>query len=559
MNNPIDADVIIIGAGFAGLAAALRIKDTNQGLPAEKQLTYVVLEADAQRLGGRAWTRDGVDMDFGGGYIGATQTQIQYLVRRYQVQTIETFLPQDRNFKWLYQNGKNEFTRFPGDNPLAFPGGLNALSLLLKLDGFAIEVRDHLADPTLSALAYLDTKTVADWINEQRAEWDAHPVPVDPSDPNIGVGISADTAEVFVTSVRSAFSLEPSEVSMFFLLYYAATAGGYSSLVDVSGGTGAAEATRFALGTQSLVEAIRQDIDPNNKTVLRGARATKIAYDASGVVVTCDVTGADGNVTQRSLRGRRAIVAMAPPVSINRLSYDPPLEKGDGASVMRYELCQAMGKALGRTIKGFVRFERPFWRERGLMGFLLSAGLPITENPLDWTLDNVWVDPSGNEPDRYSLMTFIVGASASHWSEKHTKAERARAVIAHLKRVYRFENSELLNPSDPESNYVEEDWPQQCVNGLGAPDAMMPPGALTQFGSALRTPIGPIHWAGAESSTEWCGYMNGAIESGFRAASEAVRAVLSGAAGASGAGEGPDDQPPRGTTPPAGVAPKKAA
>lgn len=43
---------------------------------------------------------------------------------------------------------------------------------------------------------------------------------------------------------------------------------------------------------------------------------------------------------------------------------------------------------------------------------------------------------------------------------------------------------------------------------------------LTRYGSALRQPIGRIHWAGSESATEWCGYMNGAIQSGIRAVSE---------------------------------------
>ena len=35
-----------------------------------------------------------------------------------------------------------------------------------------------------------------------------------------------------------------------------------------------------------------------------------------------------------------------------------------------------------------------------------------------------------------------------------------------------------------------------------------------QFGPALRPPVGRIHWAGTETSTEWCGYMDGAVGSG---------------------------------------------
>ena len=50
----------------------------------------------------------------------------------------------------------------------------------------------------------------------------------------------------------------------------------------------------------------------------------------------------------------------------------------------------------------------------------------------------------------------------------------------------------------------------------------MPPGVLLGWGDALRTPVGPLHWAGTETATEWAGYMDGAIESGQRAAAEVL-------------------------------------
>ena len=53
----------------------------------------------------------------------------------------------------------------------------------------------------------------------------------------------------------------------------------------------------------------------------------------------------------------------------------------------------------------------------------------------------------------------------------------------------------------------------------------MPPGGWTGFGQALRTPIGPLHWAGAETATVWNGYMDGAVQSGQRAASEVLAAL----------------------------------
>jgi monoamine oxidase len=41
----------------------------------------------------------------------------------------------------------------------------------------------------------------------------------------------------------------------------------------------------------------------------------------------------------------------------------------------------------------------------------------------------------------------------------------------------------------------------------------------------LRDPVGPLHWAGTETATEWCGYLDGALSSGLRAAEAVLRAL----------------------------------
>ncbi|HLY32828.1 MAG TPA: FAD-dependent oxidoreductase, partial [Ktedonobacterales bacterium] len=50
----------------------------------------------------------------------------------------------------------------------------------------------------------------------------------------------------------------------------------------------------------------------------------------------------------------------------------------------------------------------------------------------------------------------------------------------------------------------------------------MPPGVWTTYGHVLRAPIGRLHWAGTETATEWNGYMDGALQSGERAAHEVI-------------------------------------
>lgn len=69
--------------------------------------------------------------------------------------------------------------------------------------------------------------------------------------------------------------------------------------------------------------------------------------------------------------------------------------------------------------------------------------------------------------------------------------------------------------------YLETDWSEQPWS-LGGMVAHFPPGALTNYGSALRAPVGRIHWANTESATLMHGLMEGAVRSGERAAREVL-------------------------------------
>ncbi len=45
----------------------------------------------------------------------------------------------------------------------------------------------------------------------------------------------------------------------------------------------------------------------------------------------------------------------------------------------------------------------------------------------------------------------------------------------------------------------------------------------SDYGAALRAPVGRIHWAGTETAEVFTGYMDGAVRSGERAAAEVRR------------------------------------
>lgn len=71
------------------------------------------------------------------------------------------------------------------------------------------------------------------------------------------------------------------------------------------------------------------------------------------------------------------------------------------------------------------------------------------------------------------------------------------------------------------TSYTEKVWADEEYNG-GCPVSFGVPGIMFTFQS-LRRPHGRVHWCGTETSTHWAGYLNGAVQSGRRAALEILQ------------------------------------
>jgi monoamine oxidase len=108
---------------------------------------------------------------------------------------------------------------------------------------------------------------------------------------------------------------------------------------------------------------------------------------------------------------------------------------------------------------------------------------------------------------------FVDGEDARVLSDLPARERRKLALRSYV----RYFGPEAGRPR----RFFDQVWDHEAYTG-GCPVGVMPPGVMTEYGPALRAPVGRIHWAGTETATKWNGYMDGAVRSGERAAAEAL-------------------------------------
>lgn len=450
-----NCDVVIVGAGFAGLACARRLRAAGS--------SAVVLEA-RERVGGRSapGILAGRNLDVGGQWVGAGHDRLRDLLREHRLRLYPQY---DDGAAILYYGGRArrfignipQVSRFIGEIPRVHPWAL--LELELGLRNLA---RSH-ADLPLDEpwrhprAAALDAITLESWARRH-----LH---------------SRAARAVFDAAVRAIFSAEPGDISLLYFLFYCRSNDGFEALIGTAGG---AQAELVEGGMHCLAVALA-DTCSGDLQAAEPVRA--IRQDADGVTAITD---------RGSYRARRLVLAIPPTLQAD-ITFEPALP------VARDRLGRRM--PMGSVIKCLVAYERPFWRGAGLSGLAISHELPFS--PV--------FDASPPDGASGALVGFFDGAPALAWSAAEPAARRA-AVLDSLAACF---GPEARKPVDyVEKDWLAEPWSRGCYVGL------MPPRVLTELGAALRTPAGRIHFAGTETATEYCGYIEGAIRSGERAAAE---------------------------------------
>jgi monoamine oxidase len=447
-----EADVVVVGAGLAGLAAARDLTAAGASV--------VVLEA-RDRVGGRTLNEpigDGKVVEVGAQWIGPTQDRLAALARELGV---ETFPTHGTGEQLIEHEGR--LRRFRGTIPRLSPLVLlDVERAQRKLDRMARRVPLE-APWEARGAARLDSQTVASWMRRNLA--------------------TRGGRMLLELGIEAVWAAEPEDLSLLHVLFYIHSAGGLGMLFDTEGG---AQQDRFAGGSQLLSVLLAERL---GERVVTSAPVRRIEHGAGRVVVHADGATA---------RGRRAILAIAPALA-SRIAYDPPLPG------YRDQLTQRM--PLGTVIKCMALYDEPFWRAEGLSGQAISDAGPVR-----LTYDN---SPPDGSPG--VLLGFLEG----RWARELGRApehERRAAVLDSFGRLF---GPRARDPRGfVERVWADEEWSRGCYG------AHMPTGAWTAYGPALRAPVGPLHWAGAEYATVWSGYMDGAVRSGERTARELLDVLV---------------------------------
>jgi monoamine oxidase len=315
-------DYCVVGAGFAGLAAARRLQDRGKS---------VALVEARDRVGGRVWNRtaaDGSVVSVGGTWLGQRQDRMFALCREFG---IEVYPQYERGDTVMHLDGANRrYQGLPKIGPLA----LASLGLAFwRLDRMV--KRLPIEEPwTAVGARALDARTLGAWFG---SPWS---VP------------SVNARKLIDATMTTLFCVDPDEVSLLGSLVLARGGGSFEYYVDST-----ITETHLVDGGAPEI-AVRLAAKLGDALYL-SSPVRRIRQTSAGVEVVSD---------RLTVEAQRVIVA-TPPLLASRIEYDPPLPQPH-AQLLRRMLS-------GSAIRGITIYDEPFWRSDGLSGMSVAPDLPV--------------------------------------------------------------------------------------------------------------------------------------------------------------------------------------
>ena len=245
-----------------------------------------------------------------------------------------------------------------------------------------------------------------------------------------------------------------------------------------------AGALRVQGGINRLTDKIANEIDEPHR--LLSHVVTGLSMIGDGVIV--DVTGPTGTARVEA----RQVVLAIPPRLAAELNFNPGLP---GASI---QMLTETPTWMAGHAKFFAVYEKPFWRQQGLSGSVISQRGPLAEIH----------DASPQHGRGFSLFGFS-GLDATRRAT-HGKAELIRQAVAHL--------VELFGEAASQPAAVRfQDWSNERFTASAADHAPQNHhpryGLKLDLGDAWQ---GKLDFISTETSFSNGGLIEGALEAGLR-------------------------------------------
>jgi monoamine oxidase len=350
MGERSEADVCVVGAGYAGLTAALRLQQAGR--------TVVVLEA-RDRIGGRVWTQelaDGSTIDRGAGWLAPYHDAAYGLAGEMGVTTYKTYV----KGKHLLVDG-DRIRRYTGLIPKISPLAVLAIALnQARVDRMAKQVP-------------LD----APWTAKRAAEWDGQTVAQFLERTGIRSRIGQD---LFAMAVRGLFTGDLDDTSFLDLLFLVHSHHSINKLFSIEKGS---QENLVHGGAGSIARKVA-DVLGDAVQLRRPVRSITQQPDR----VSVEADGASVSAAH--------VIVTIPPALVSDIAFDPLLPP-DRAELYRRTIA-------GPESKTLVVYDEPFWRADGFSGQTAEPG----------SASEVTIDASPDGEGVGVLASFAFGAVASN-------------------------------------------------------------------------------------------------------------------------------------------------